>query len=563
MAFHDPKQLELAFVPPDTPMLSDVMAKVAEHPGLSHERRRDVQSGLRRVAKALGRRPEEVPAYAPWLQKRLSGFAPASVGLTPKSWSNAMSDARAGLALFGLVEPRNNRFKDLSPQWQLLWEAVLATGDLSLQPLSSCVYFLNRIGVSPAKVSEGDMQAYHQAMVQNSISKSPEVAYRAAVNMWNLAVARIPQWPRQTFTLPSRSKKISFDLTSFPESLQADLERYIATLERPDLLDVLALMKPLRPETVRIYRATLIRFASVLVRADVPIKSIKTLADVVKPKHVELGLRWLLAQTNDTKSRGISEMAGLLRSVAKRFVRINAADQKLLDNLDKRLTVDPQKGMTSQNRNRLRPLTNPVTMRRLLMLPEQLFERSKADRDLYRAALMREDALAIAIFLYCPIRRKNMGQIHLEHNLQRPGDGRTFLVFEEDQVKNEQRIEFELPKSVVKLLDRHLGSRTPQLCPPGTPWLFPRRDGKTSAHLSLFSARIKARLLKELGLTVNVHLFRHIAALIWLEAHPGHYEALRRLLGHKELSQTINAYSGFEAGTATRMFATAIEQAMR
>jgi len=252
-----------------------------------------------------------------------------------------------------------------------------------------------------------------------------------------------------------------------------------------------------------------------------------------------------------------------LRIVAKRYVRVKAADQKVLDQLDAKLSVKPQNGMTSQNRDRLRPLTNPETMRRLLTLPGRLSVRSKLDGDLYRAALMREDALAIAIFLYCPIRRKNMAQIHLEHNLQRPGDGRVFLVFEEDQVKNEQRIEFELPKSVVELLDRHLASRTPQLCPPGTPWLFPCRDGKSSANLSLFSERIKARLLKELGLKVNVHLFRHIAALLWLQAHPGQYEALRRLLGHKELSQTINAYAGFEAGTATRMFATAVEKAMR
>ena len=188
---------------------------------------------------------------------------------------------------------------------------------------------------------------------------------------------------------------------------------------------------------------------------------------------------------------------------------------------------------------------------------------STAIGDLYRAALAREDALAIAIFLNCPIRRKNMAEIHLEQNLHRPGDGRVFLVFEADQVKNEKRIEFELPKSVVNLIDRHLASRTPQLCPPGTLWLFPRRDGSAPVHLDQFAGRIKQRVFKELGLKVNVHLFRHIAAKIWLDANPGHYEALRRLLGHKELSQTINAYAGFEAGTATRLFAEAVEQAKR
>ena len=58
---------------------------------------------------------------------------------------------------------------------------------------------------------------------------------------------------------------------------------------------------------------------------------------------------------------------------------------------------------------------------------------------------------------------------------------------------------------------------------------------------------------------MNVHLFRHLAAFNWLNAHPGHYEVARRLLGHAELSSTLNAYSGFEAGTATRLFSDLIE----
>lgn len=563
MAYIDPKQLEMAFLPVGTPMVSEVMAQVAEDPDLSHERRRDIQSGLRRVAKALGRPPEEVPAYAPWLQKRLMGFAPASVGLTPKSWSNALSDARAGLVRFGLVERRFSRRDDLSPEWRHLWTVVRGSGDLSLMPLSSFVYFLNRIGVGPAGVSEADTLAYRDAMVLNSISKSPEVAYRAAVNMWNLAARRIPQWPRQTFALPSRKKTIKFDLAAFPKSFQADLERYVASLEHPDPLDALALTAPLRPASVRTYRTTLLRFASVLVRAEVPIMAIKTLADLVTAEHAELGLRWLLTQTKNAKTRGIAEMAGLLRNVAKRYVRVDDACQKKLDQLDGKLTVKPQSGMTTKNRDRLRPLDNRDTMRGLLLLPERLFERSRVDGDLYRAALAREDALAIAIFLNCPIRRKNMAEVHVEQNLQRPGDGRVFLVFEADDVKNEERIEFELPKSVVTLIDRHLASRSPQLCPSGTPWLFPRRNGSEPVDVNHFAGRIKQRVFKELGLKVNVHLFRHIAAKIWLDANPGHYEALRRLLGHKVLSQTINAYAGFEAGTATRLFGETVERAKR
>jgi hypothetical protein len=59
---------------------------------------------------------------------------------------------------------------------------------------------------------------------------------------------------------------------------------------------------------------------------------------------------------------------------------------------------------------------------------------------------------------------------------------------------------------------------------------------------------------------MNLHLFRQLAAKIWLEVHLGH-EAARRPLGHSALSSTLNAYAGFEAGTATRLFANLIEAA--
>ena len=75
------------------------------------------------------------------------------------------------------------------------------------------------------------------------------------------------------------------------------------------------------------------------------------------------------------------------------------------------------------------------------------------------------------------------------------------------------------------------------------------------------STRIAARIRKETGLEVHTHLFRHFAAKVWLDANPGQYEALRRILGHAELSSTLNAYAGFEASAVTRRYADLIANA--
>ena len=155
---------------------------------------------------------------------------------------------------------------------------------------------------------------------------------------------------------------------------------------------------------------------------------------------------------------------------------------------------------------------------------------------------------------------KNLAEIHLERNIHRPGDGRAYLVFEEDETKNERRIEFELPSDVIRMIDRHLASRCPELCPRGTCWLFPKRDGASAIDPNVLSVRITKTIRRATGLDVNAHLFRHLAVMVWLEANPGGYEAARRLLGHAELSHTINLYSCFEGRSAALAFSRLIAE---
>ena len=56
-------------------------------------------------------------------------------------------------------------------------------------------------------------------------------------------------------------------------------------------------------------------------------------------------------------------------------------------------------------------------------------------------------------------------------------------------------------------------------------------------------AGLSALIYRETGLTMHPHLFRHLAAKIYLDTHPGQYETVRRLLKHKTLQTTINFYA--------------------
>lgn len=562
MSYLDRTKIDRAFVPLGTPMFADLIHQLQDAEDVSPTRRRDLISGLRRVAKALGRDPKDVPADPKWLQPRIAKVMPAALNLSQKTWTNAVSDAKSAMTQVGLVVRHQNQIEDLALHWRILWRSVLDAQDPTLQPaLCRFVHFLDRHGISPEVVSDEHALAFREALALNEIGKSPDTAYRAAVNGWNLARRRLHAWPQQTLTLPDRTNRIALPLACFPQSFQDELGQYCRRLAAPDLLAEEGTTTALADATIGLYRNRLLRFASVLVHAGIPIEDITTLRVLVDPANAETGLRWLLSRNEGQTSRGIDTMAALLAQMGREHAKVSLEAQARLDTMATRLRQRPQRGMTARNRERLRGVESRAVLRKLLLLPDALNARVAAAPWTYQTALMSEDAIAIALFLQCPVRRKNLGQIDLERNLHRPGDGRVYLVFEEREVKNRQRIEFELQPALAKMIDTHIARRSPLLCPAGTQWLFPKRDGSDHMNLSQFSARVKQRLAKDIGITFNVHLFRHLAAKVFLDANPGSYEVVRQLLGHASLSKTLAAYAGFEAGTATRLFADVMDRA--
>jgi integrase len=53
---------------------------------------------------------------------------------------------------------------------------------------------------------------------------------------------------------------------------------------------------------------------------------------------------------------------------------------------------------------------------------------------------------------------------------------------------------------------------------------------------------------------VHPHLFRHFCAWLHLQYHPGDYEGVRRILGHKRIETSIKSYIAFEQDIAAARF---------
>lgn len=116
-------------------------------------------------------------------------------------------------------------------------------------------------------------------------------------------------------------------------------------------------------------------------------------------------------------------------------------------------------------------------------------------------------------------------------------------------------LEYELPAHVVALLDTYLNTYRPILLRgEDAGWLFPGSiEGRHKHEVSLRENLCKA-VKKHTGLTVNPHLYRHLAAFFYLQANPGDYETVRRLLGHKSVDTTITFYAEFDTLAARRLY---------
>lgn len=549
--------LDGIFVSPTTPSFADLIDQIETNGILTAGRRKDLLSGLRRVAEALQRTPAQVPADPRWLQPRLARIAPAAIRVNPKTWQNIVSNARSAMVACGIVTKRHRQPCDLSADWQPLWECVRDSKDKSLlSPLPRFVFFLNRIGVAPADVHSDHALLFLEALELNEISKSPQSACKDAVTGWNRAVERLPSWPRQRLELPSQARRVMLQEAEYTPRLITDIDRYLDMRRRPDLLAPEQNFRPIGASSAATYRYTLLRFASHVVGAGIAAREVTCLQDLLQPTHVELGLRQMLGLNDGKTSASISGTAGLLLTVAA-HLELSQDVRNALTRFKYKLAMRDTDGMTIKNRDRLRELRAPGVLGRLLRLPEAILARPLGNR---RAKALRawEDAIAIGILLYCPLRVSNLAGIDITRHLQRAGKKRTYLVVPANEVKNKRPLEFELPPHLVAMIDSYLAARAPTLCAPNCAYLFPatRKDGPIGK--SCLAERIKRRVRSELGIEMNAHLFRHLAVMTYLDANPGGYEVARQMLGHSSVSRTISVYSGLETISATQAFAKVV-----
>ena len=249
-------------------------------------------------------------------------------------------------------------------------------------------------------------------------------------------------------------------------------------------------------------------------------------------------------------------VAEVLRIIAKHHGALSPRQLERLQGWRDRVALKYD-GMTLRNERTMQAILQPDKLTALLELPGVLMGAARRLRDeappQARSLAMR--ALAIAILTHLPLRLANLAGLDLDRNLYRPDPRRgaiTELWIPPGETKGRKEIRMPIPAGLSALIREWIADYRPAI--PGCRWLFPGygRPGERIGHQGLRDA-IKGAIATHVGVNMTPHQFRHLAATLFLEAFPDHYEELRQLLGHSSFEIT-RRYSGNVQGRAARRY---------
>jgi integrase len=313
----------------------------------------------------------------------------------------------------------------------------------------------------------------------------------------------------------------------------------------------------LQPATIRLRRDHVHSAVTAAVAAGVDRAALPSLKDLVGVNTFKALLGKLYQADGNSLTAYTHGVAGTLITIASEWSGASTDELSALKKLRRKLGALPS-GLTDKNKSVLRRFTDTRLLDALVQLPDKLWRTARRDLAAAskRAFIDLQTALAIDILLNVPLRMKNLASLSFNDHLHWPqGRGKpAMLIFESAETKNGSALEFEI---VAPLADRIWIYRTelaPAIMGKRPEMLFMTTTGKPRTQETITNMIEKA-VLKNLGLKLTPHQFRHLAAKIILDANPGAYEVVRQLLGHKNMKTTTNFYAGIDTLRAGRAHA--------
>jgi integrase len=547
------------------PSFADAIAAIEKAGDLSPAERTHWPCALRRIARALGRPPESIAARWGAVALKVNLLHHTDSGVEWKTLANHKSNAKRALHWFQKDHDLPKRGTPLIPEWKALRRLI--SNPSQLAKLSGLIRYCSMKGILPAQVDDAVVDDYMRYRAKTTALATDTKARRAIARAWN-ASRRLKGWPQQTLPEPPLKKASEWPRwEDFPFSLREEVETHLKSLTRPRRGFDGKRLSPCKASTIRTRKTDLISLAKKSVRLGTPIESLASLSALLNPELIERVIDKEWEQAGPEPKTTTIDLGKKVLAVARSVGGLGAAALEQLDEIKAKLEKHRKDGLTPKNMSLVRKILNGKVWERVVNHPTALMKKARSQQDhaSMKAAVTAEVAVAIAILTVAPVRASNLATIRLDENLIKPGGlgSNYLLVFPHYDVKNRVDLTFELDEYVTGLIEEYVQEYRPSvLRGTNADWLFPgTMGGSKDPHL--FGIQITNRIQKATGLRITIHQFRHAAAAIYLKHHPGDYETVRRLLGHRNIRTTVNFYCGLETIQASREFGKIIRDHLR
>lgn len=537
--------------PPSTKAITalELIKLLRTAPGYTPSKRSELISAVNRFCEISGKHPSEVIVDPQVIRRLVDRASWQLAGLTKESWANLLSRLTCAMKIAGIKVHRRRRNHKLDELWDALLAPLARRDRDELHPFAG---WCSVHQIEPHQVDQGVFERYLEYLITQTIQRNPRERWHVGRRAWNRTVAVLPGSPYpiiQNVELDGW-RGVAWDV--FPPSLLAEIEDYKAAAVKIDLSLDEDQDRAIKSVTLKNYLNNLRWCVSVLIQDGVPVDRFTSLSACLDPVLVKRALMLRLGdrQLDDKTKPGLHAMMTAVVSIA-RYVGVSEEDLKVLRRLAKRVRHRPE-GMSEKNRERLAQFEDEAARRALINLSFKMADRfSAVTQPTVRQAQEMQNAVLLALLLFLPVRIKNVAAMDLEEHFVRPANkGGVWLVhFDRHEVKNKTAIDGRLNERLSAMLTRYVAVFRPVLLKSPTSKLFTGQNG-TEKGAEALSRQFFKLIKRSLGLQVNAHLMRHFAGFTYLKANPGHYEAVRQMLGHKNIETTIRFYAGTDTEAA-------------
>ncbi len=529
------------------PSLEWLRDEIASRYGIAHQRRMDMVSACNMAGRWFDLPLAMIPANAAFLRKRFKSFHHVHGDVSKRRVGNVRSLLLAAMREVGLSTQLAPYQSKLSPAWQDLYDRL--GNRYRRAALSRFMRYCSRNDIAPDAVCDAVASSYLEALETESLIRHPRTDHQTLCRVWDQCTDAIDGWPDLCLTVPryeDRLYAISDELIN--PALLAEIEAYIGHLEGKDLFTGMA--RPFRPKSIKAVRGHIRRYLSALHHSGFDASAITSLEEMVAFETFKQAMRWLWQRNGETTSRSIGEIAWTMRCIAVKHLACNealvASYKQALATLRLR-----EPGLSPKNRTALQQFDNPAVTRRFLGLPDLLWRLAEKERG-KKAQLRVQSAVAIEILMFAPLRIDNLATLRLDRHFAWI-DERLHINLSAEEVKNRLALHYVLPRSTTERVRVYIDNWRCLFLPAANPHLFPGRNNKAK-DVSCLRRQIIKHLFDQTGIRLTPHQFRHVAAKLLLDARPGHYEVVRKVLGHKNLATTYEHYAGAETQAAVELF---------